>query len=254
MPKPMDFHGKKVVVAGGAGLIGGAIAKAFAQQGAQVIVADLVRPSASGQSHRSMVREPFDITDLDGLAERVRELDRKYRGIDVWVNSAYPRTEDWNDPLEKISRENFRRNVEWQLNATCLCSNEIAFRMKPRRRGVIINLSSIYGVVAPDFSIYEGTGKTSPAAYSAIKGGVIAYSKYLASYFRNSGVRVNVVCPGGVYNRQSPRFLKQYARKTLVGRMARPEEIAWPVVFLASEEASYITGAVLMADGGWTTV
>jgi NAD(P)-dependent dehydrogenase (short-subunit alcohol dehydrogenase family) len=141
-----------------------------------------------------------------------------------------------------------------QLNSYCIYSNEIAAKMAARKRGSIINIASVYGVVAPDFDIYKGTKMTSPAAYSAIKGGIVSYSKYLASYYKNKGIRINVVCPGGAYNNQSGRFVKRYSAKTLLGRMAYPYEIGWPVVFLASEAASYITGATLMVDGGLTTI
>jgi len=115
-------------------------------------------------------------------------------------------------------------------------------------------VSSIQAITAPDFSIYEGTEMTSPAAYTPIKAGVLMYSKYLASYFGHKNVRVNAVCPGGVFNNQTESFLKKYNSKTLLGRMASPEEIARPTVFLLTEAASYITGSALTIDGGWTAI
>ncbi len=120
---------------------------------------------------------------------------------------------------------------------------------------MIINVGSLYGVRAPDFRIYEGEAEiTTPASYSAIKGGVAVYSKYLAGYYAPQNVRVNVVCPGGVFNYQPESFVEKYSKKTSLGRMAKPEEVAGPITFLASDAASYITGVVLMVDGGWNAI
>jgi NAD(P)-dependent dehydrogenase (short-subunit alcohol dehydrogenase family) len=109
-------------------------------------------------------------------------------------------------------------------------------------------------MVAPDFSIYEGTSMTTPAAYAAIKGGLIAHTRYLAAYFGRQNVRANVISPGGVHAAQPDTFVAAYARRTALGRMARAEEIGPPVVFLCSSAASYVTGAVIPVDGGWTAI
>ncbi|MEK7333547.1 MAG: SDR family oxidoreductase, partial [Nitrospirota bacterium] len=118
--------------------------------------------------------------------------------------------------------------------------------------GTIINLASIYGVVAPDFSIYEGTEMTMPVAYSAIKGGIIALTRYIATYYAKYNVRANTVSPGGIFDNQQETFVKRYSDKTPLGRMGSPSEVTGAVVFLASEAASYITGQNLIVDGGWT--
>ena len=112
----------------------------------------------------------------------------------------------------------------------------------------------MYGVVAPDFTVYDGTGLTSPVAYSAIKGGLIHFTKYLASYFGPHGIRVNAVSPGGVFDSQHSIFVSNYERKVPLRRMAVPADMAGPVAFLLSDEASYITGQNLIVDGGWTIV
>jgi NAD(P)-dependent dehydrogenase (short-subunit alcohol dehydrogenase family) len=138
------------------------------------------------------------------------------------------------------------------LNGYFLCCQQIAEQMKKQKKGSIINLGSIYGVVGPDFSIYAGSNTTMPAAYAAIKGGIINFTRYLATYYAKDGIRVNAVCPGGIYDNQPAVFVKKYAEKTPMGRMGYPEEIAGPVIFLASESSSYITGHILMVDGGWT--
>jgi len=117
-----------------------------------------------------------------------------------------------------------------------------------------VNFGSIYGTVGADFSIYKGTKMTMPFPYAVVKAGINNLGRYLASYFGGYGVRVNTVCPGGVFDKQAPVFVRNYSRKTLLKRMALPREIAPAVVFLASDASSYITGSVLMVDGGWTAI
>ena len=127
--------------------------------------------------------------------------------------------------------------------------------MKNNLSGSIVNVASIYGVVGNDFTIYENTnGMTSPAAYSAIKGGVINFTKYLASYFGSYGIRVNAVSPGGIFNNQNKTFVEQFEYKVPLKRMAKPEEISPSITFLLSDESSYITGHNLIVDGGWTSI
>ena len=121
--------------------------------------------------------------------------------------------------------------------------------------GAIIGVSSIYGLVGPSFGIYDGTNvPATPPVYAAVKGGMISFHRYLAARYGPQGVRVNTVCPGGVADAQDPDFQTRYAERVPLGRMARPEDVAGPVVFLASDAASYITGVVLPVDGGWTAV
>jgi NAD(P)-dependent dehydrogenase (short-subunit alcohol dehydrogenase family) len=145
-------------------------------------------------------------------------------------------------------------NVDLQLNSYCLLGEHAAQAMAQRRGGSIINIASIYGMVGPDFHVYEGTEMTMPAAYSAVKGGVIAHTRFLASRYGASGVRVNAICPGGVAAGQPASFVNAYEMRTPLGRMAQAEEIGPPTVFLASNASSYITGAVLPVDGGWTAI
>jgi NAD(P)-dependent dehydrogenase (short-subunit alcohol dehydrogenase family) len=124
--------------------------------------------------------------------------------------------------------------------------------MKKQGYGNIVNIGSIYGIVAPDFSIYENTAFTMPAAYSAIKGGIINFTKYLANYYANFNIRVNCVSPGGIFNNQDINFVKKYETKVPLKKMARPDQVAPSIIFLLSESASYITGHNLIVDGGWT--
>jgi NAD(P)-dependent dehydrogenase (short-subunit alcohol dehydrogenase family) len=124
--------------------------------------------------------------------------------------------------------------------------------MKLQGGGSIINFASTYGVVAPDFSIYKGTTMTMPVAYSAIKGGVIAFSKYMSSYCAKDNIRVNCVSPGGIFDKQPVGFVEKYIAKTPLGRMGTPEDLVGAVLYLASDASLYVTGHNLIVDGGWT--
>jgi NAD(P)-dependent dehydrogenase (short-subunit alcohol dehydrogenase family) len=115
-------------------------------------------------------------------------------------------------------------------------------------------MSSIYGLVGPDFTVYEGTGMTMPAAYSAIKGGINNLTRYLASYFGSSQIRVNTVSPGGVFDSQNELFVKNYVNKVPMKRMGMPMDVVAAVFFLLTDESSYITGHNLVVDGGWSAI
>ncbi len=124
--------------------------------------------------------------------------------------------------------------------------------MKEQGEGSIINMDSIYGLLGPKFYIYEGTVMTKPAAYVAIKGGIINLSRYLAAYLGQHNVRVNTICPGGVFDNQPEKFIDAYTKNTPLNRMACKEDIVGPVLFLASDASRYITGQTLVVDGGWS--
>ena len=141
-----------------------------------------------------------------------------------------------------------------QMNSCFIMCQAVAKEMLKNGKGSIVNIASIYGVVGNDFTIYEGYGGTSPAAYTAIKGGIINFSRYLASYYGKHNIRVNCVSPGGILDKQHPSFIERYCAKSPLKRMGNPEVIAPAVSFLLSDEVSFITGRNLMVDGGWTAI
>lgn len=253
VPKtPFDLTGRTIALTGGKGLLGLAIARAAAAAGGRVIVLD--RDAAPVPDCDSLAFESFDITDVSDRRARLAALEQRHGPIHGWVNCAYPRTADWGAKLENIPVESWRTNVDSHLNAYCLWSAAVAETMAGHGGGSIVDVASIYGVVGPDFSLYAGTDMTMPAAYAAIKGGIVAFSRYLASYYGKHGVRANAVCPGGVFDSQPDFFVDRYVAHCPAGRMARPDDVAWPIIFLLSDAAAYVTGTTLPIDGGWTAI
>lgn len=246
-----SLKGKNAFVCGGAGLIGSEIAKALADAGAKVIILDI---NQNRGDQKGFAFESFDASKLESLEENIQSLKEKYGRIDIWVNTFFPRTSDWGKKVEDFPLESFNQNIETHLNSYSWISRKVCLIMKEQNGGSLINLGSIYGVVGANFNIYEGTEMTSAFAYSVIKGGIVNLSRYLASYFGSSNVRINTVCPGGIFDNQDETFVKNYSKQTPLKRMGKPEDIAPVVLFLASDAASYVTGATIMVDGGWTAV
>lgn len=248
------------VVCGGLGLIGKEISIALAQAGAKVLILDV--NEKGGQLIEYAKKEKleinfmkFNITKLNDYKEVIKKIENKYGKIYVWVNTAYPRTEDWGLKIEDIKIESWQKNVDMQMNSYCLLTKEVAETMKGNKvKGSIINFGSTYGVVGPDFEVYTQTDMTCPAAYSAIKGGILNFSRYAASYYGKFGIRVNCLCPGGIFNEQNKIFVSNYEKRVPLRRMGKPEDIASATLFLASDASSYITGATFMVDGGWTCI
>lgn len=243
------LQNKVIVVTGGSGLIGRAILAHAQAEGATAINAEINAVTDLG--HKLV---NCDITDKLSVQKAIELILSAYSTIDGWVNCAYPRTADWGSTFENIEDISWRQNVDMQLNSVFTCCQLISSVMKKQKNGSIVNLASIYGVVGPDFSVYEGTGMTMPAAYAAIKGGIVNFTRYMASYFGPDGIRVNCISPGGIFDQQTERFVKQYEQKVPLRRMGTAADIAPAVSFLLSDEAAYITGHNLMIDGGWTSI
>lgn len=256
-----SMKGKTAFVAGAAGLIGSEISRAFASAGAKTILLDIDNKKGNKLKEEIVNAgfeacfEDFDITELTNINTFISALATKYKSVDVWVNVAYPRTADWGKSIEDLDIESWRKNVDMHLNSYAWTSRQVALVMKElKTKGTIINFGSIYGIQGNDFTIYENTGINPPMAYSAIKGGIINLSRHLASYFGPHGIRVNNICPGGIFDSQNKTFVKNYEKKVPLNRMGTPDEIASVTLFLASEAASYINGATIIVDGGWTII
>jgi len=244
---------KTAVVAGGCGFIGREIAMGLAQFGAEVYIADQDEALAENLVKPNIRFIKLDITSEESVRSVLSRAGEANGNVDILVNCTYPRTKDWASKLEAVNLDSWKLNVDYHMGGFFSMSREAAMIMKNHGGGSIVNLASIYGVVAPDFSIYAGTDMTMPVAYASIKAGVIALTKYLATYFGGCGVRANSISPGGMYDNQPGAFVANYSRKTPLGRMGNPSEVVGAAVFLASNASSYVTGQNLIVDGGWTT-
>lgn len=239
---------KVIVVTGGNGLIGKEIIKFLEMYQSIVINADISFNNVELKNNNIKC----DVTSIKSVRDLIDQVVNQFGKIDGWVNNAYPRTSDWGTEFEQIREKSWRKNIDDQLNSLFLTCQEVIKTMKSQENGSIVNLASIYGIVGPDFDIYTSTQMTMPAAYSAIKGGTINFSRYLASLYGPLGIRVNCVSPGGVFDNQDSIFVKQYSERTPLKRMGLSHEIAPSVAFLLSDYSSYITGHNLVVDGGWT--
>jgi NAD(P)-dependent dehydrogenase (short-subunit alcohol dehydrogenase family) len=254
------LEGRVAVVVGGAGRIGRAICHGLSEAGAAVCVLDLdgtaareVADRVGRQSGQPTLALHADITSEDSLAEAVRCTTKALGPASVLVNSAQFRGEGfYSSSPEDYPREPWEQVLRTNLTGVQLACQAFGRVMKEHGGGSIINLASTYGMVSPDPRIYGDSGINSPPAYGAAKAGVIQLTRYLAVHWRDCGVRVNCLVPGGVLDGQDERFVKAYCQRTPLGRMAAAEEYVGPVLFMAAGASAYMTGAVVTVDGGWT--
>jgi len=249
-------------IVGGLGLIGREVVRALSSAGAQTIILDIAEKKGidlenyiKEQGYKASY-EKFDCSDLENMDTNFSALFDKYGSCDIFINCSYPRTEDWaQNSFSNISLKSYRKNVDIHMNSYAWMAKLAADAMKLQKKGgSIIQFGSTYGVVGQDLTIYEGTDMGENMTYAAIKGGIANLSRLMASYYGKFNIRVNTLCPGGIFDNQNPIFVKNYSDKTPLKRMGKPEEIASVVLFLASEASSYITGSTILVDGGWTAI
>jgi NAD(P)-dependent dehydrogenase (short-subunit alcohol dehydrogenase family) len=261
-----SLEGKTAIVTGGAGLIGRAQCKALSEFGATVVVCDLdldISEQVASELNKNSFATLLDVTKEESIS-RVRNLIlTKTQRIDILINNAAINDvfSSDNSVLEQSMFENYslelwEKSLKVNLTGTFLCCKIFGKEMAKQNKGSIINIASTYGMVGPDQSVYtdeNGLQKfyKSPS-YPSGKGAVINFTRYLASYWGKNGVRVNTLSPGGVEDEQDKYFIENYSKKTMLGKMARPSDYAGAVVFLSSDASSYMTGANLIIDGGWT--
>ena len=261
-----SLKGKVAIVTGATGLIGKYHCIALSEAGANIVATDLNYESCNelaGILPTESIGIASDITDKSSLTELLSASLSKFGKVDILVNNAAindmvenPLNSLDESKFENYSLDIFRKILDVNVTGVFLTSQVIGSEMVRNRNGSIINIASTYGMVAPDQSLYldsEGNRKMykSPA-YPTTKGAVLAFTKYLAAYWGSSGVRVNALSPGGVENNQDEFFIKKYSERTPLGRMAQANEYMGGLIFLASDASSYMTGANLVIDGGWT--
>lgn len=243
-----NLKNKVIIITGGSGLLGQEIVFNLRNKGAIAINAD-INVSTDLENYKLK----FDITSEKSIIDGVKKVIDKFGEINGLVNNAYPRTKDWGAKFEDISYKSWKTNIDMQLNTIFLVVKHVIPELI-RTQGSIVNMASIYGLVGNDMTIYENTSINSVAQYSAIKGGVINFTRYLASYYGKKNIRINCVSPGGIFDNQDETFVKNYEKKVPIGRMGTPSDISPAVSFLISDEAKYITGQNLIVDGGFTII
>lgn len=265
-PSLFSLKNKVAVVTGALGLLGKQHCYALSEAGAVVVACDLNEKECRDFAF-SLEGENFglevNITSPESIKGLKDKILKKYKTIDVLINNAAindmfesPTAASELSKFENYPLDLWNKSIEVNITGTFLCSQILGSQMALQGKGAIVNIASTYGIVAPNQSIYKKEDGSqsfykSPA-YPATKGAIIAFTKFLAAYWGKDGVRVNCLSPGGVENNQEEYFIKNYSANTPLGRMAVPTDYKGAIVFLASDASSYMTGANLIVDGGWT--
>ena len=263
--KLFDLKEKVYIVAGGSGQIGFSISKALAEIGAMVAIVDLDIDNAKRKL--KLCKNPnnislynADITNEKNIIDVYSSINHDFGKINGIINSFHYKgnsrkldtDEEFFSSVENYPLSTWDKVHDVNLKGTFIsCKSSIPF-LKNGSGGVIINISSTYGIVSPNKNIYSKSSMSSPVSYASSKSGIINLSRYLAVYLADFNIRVNVLSPGGIYNNQDSDFIKKYEKLTPLKRMSNPEDYHGAIIFLLSEASSYMTGSNLIIDGGWT--
>ena len=250
---------KVIVVTGGAGLIGQEFIKAIIEQNAIAIIADInneigekVKEQLSKELHSDNIDfVKLDITSKKSLTECIDYLEKKYNRIDALVNNAYPRNKNYARHFFDVEYDDFVENIGLNLGGYFTTSQKFARYFQKQGYGNIINISSIYGVVAPKFEVYENTPMTMPVEYAAIKSGLIHLTKYMAKYFKGMNIKVNTLSPGGIFDNQPKDFLNKYKSNCLNKGMLDKSDLKGTLVYLISDMSTYVNGQNIIVDDGF---
>lgn len=257
MKSLFSLQGKRIWVTGGAGYLGSAITTALDAHGAEVLCLDLPGKAAAlvdAQGLKHTVPLALDVSDIENAPTAVAHLVEEHGLPDGFVH--LPTASSKGRLLAELPVEEFRRTFDAALTPTFVLCRELAERMQSRGSGSIVLFASMYGLVAPDPSIYQAPMRPNPIDYGAAKAALIQLTRYLASHYGPAGLRFNCVTPGPFPNpavqEADPRFINELGKKTSLHRIGKNQEIVGPTLFLLSDSASYVTGHSLVVDGGWT--
>jgi 2-deoxy-D-gluconate 3-dehydrogenase len=262
------LDGHCAIVTGGAGLLGSEFCRTLAAAGAAVAVLDLDGDSAEAVA-RGIVHDggqawgvDADVTDPASLHRAVEGIRERIGDVDILVNSAAkdPKFDPAHRGAQSNAFEDFplpawEEALKVNLTGAFLSTQAVVPSMLTRGGGRIVNLCSTYGLVGPDQRIYQKAGappQFKPVYYSVTKAGILGFTRYLAAYYAGKNIRVNALTPGGVFQDHDPEFVELYSARTLLGRMAKRDEMNAALLFLVSDASSYMTGSNLVVDGGWT--
>jgi len=269
----LDLTGKNVVITGGAGFLGMHFAEAVAEMGGLPILVDVDKVNTEKAACKlkekgfDVFGYALDICNPEMVKEIFSSIINNHKRIDCLINAAAFAMKNLKEggdefftPFEEYLLTNWQISIDVNLTGTFLVTQTVGKLMKNVKRGAIVNIASDVAIISPDHRIYQpddqlgyaGVDFNTPAAYSVSKAGVLALTRYLATYWARDGIRVNSISPAGVFRNQDPGFVKMLSSRIPLGRMALPEELKGPVVFLCSDASSYVTGANLVVDGGRT--
>ena len=260
MKSMFDLSGKTIVVTGGGGLLGQAFGRGICQAGGRLVIAEKQLQIAE-QARESILCDcpgaSVQLVELDIVSEcsvrsGLAECVALQGTVDALVNNAYPRNSRYGKPFFEVEYDSFCENLGMNLGGYFVTTKVFAEYFRTKGQGNIVNIASIYGVVAPSFDLYSDTEMTMPVEYACIKSGLIHLTKYTAKYLAGTGVRVNALTPGGIRDGQDPRFIERYNAKCLTKGMLDRDDMIGGLVFLLSDASSYVNGHNLVIDDGFT--
>lgn len=257
--KTASLDGKVVVITGAAGLLGREFAGAVAGAGGTAVLADISpKTGALARELRARFGEAaampvkMDITSQKSVRAAIQTVLAARGRLDAVVNGAYPRNKNYGRKFEQVEYKDFCENVNLHLGGYFLVSQQFAEFFKKRGGGNVINISSVYGVVAPRFHVYDGTQMTMPVEYAAIKSAVLMLTRYMAAYYRGAGIRFNAISVGGIEDGQPASFLKAYRKHCLNKGMLDRSDVTGTLVYLLSEMSRSVNGQNIIVDDGFT--
>jgi NAD(P)-dependent dehydrogenase (short-subunit alcohol dehydrogenase family) len=250
-----NLKDKNVIITGGNGFLGSQITDALLSEKANVYIIDINQPKIK----KSVKYFSSDITNEDELKKVLNYFKKKKLKIDILINNAaidYPpsKSKKNNLKLENFPNSLWDQDILVSLKGSYLCTKVFGSYMSKFKKGSIINVSSDLGIIAPDQRVYKESGFTKPVTYSVVKHGIIGLTKYTASYWGGKNIRCNAIAPGGIFNGQDPSFVRNINKLIPLGRMAKKNEYNGLILFLCSDLSSYMTGSVIVADGGRTII
>ncbi len=255
----MTLNKKVIVVTGGAGLLGKEFIREILTNGGTAILTDIKISLAKNFIDKMKIEYPdnfyarnMDITNKSSINSLIKDVSKKYKGIDCLVNNAYPKNKNYGKQMEDVSYKDFSENISAHVGGYFLTSQRFGAFFKNHNGGNIINIGSIYGTLAPRFELYKNTEMTTPVEYVAIKASVIQLTKYFAQYFKKDNIRVNCLSPGGIQDNQPKSFISAYNSFCSEKGMLDPRDVANTLIFLLSDSSKFITGQNLIIDDGFT--
>jgi len=248
-----DLKNKNVIITGGLGFLGKQIIQAFSEQGSNIIILDNKKRVISNKFEHYVC----DISKEKSLEMISKKILSKYKKIDILINNAATNHNIKNKikSFEKFKLKIWEKDIMIGLTGSFLCTKIFGTIMsKQKDGGNIINISSDLGLIAPDQRLYNHTAFRKPVSYSVVKNGIIGLTKYTASYWAKKNIRCNALAPGGIFNNQDKKFISKIKKLIPLNRMAKINEYNQTILFLASDASSYMTGSIVVSDGGRTII